>query len=355
MRAAAPPRRGAALLLAMVLVTVVATLAAGMVWQQWQAVQIEAAERSRVQGTWILRGALDWSRLILREDARSGKPTSLLEPWATPLAEARLSTFLAAGGGRDGDVDNSDIDLDAFLSGGIVDAQARYNLRNLFNEGRLVPAQFAALQRLCEATGVPVSVATQLAEGLAMAWFGGLVPAADPPAAAGASGSAPTAAPPPTPAPTPVPIAGADSATRPLAPQRFDDLIWLGIDPASLQRLSTVAVLLPLPTPLNLNTAPREVLAAVLPGLDLGAADRLVQARERAAFNDPASAAALLGGSMTLAPPVADVRSSWFEVTGRMRLGDRVLTERSLLMRRGLDILVMQTERSAGFDTPATR
>ena len=92
----ASPARGAALLVAMVLLTVVATLASGMVWQQWKGVEVESAERSRVQTTWVLQGALDWARLILREDARSGRATSLNEPWATPLAEARLSTFLAA-------------------------------------------------------------------------------------------------------------------------------------------------------------------------------------------------------------------------------------------------------------------
>ena len=60
-------QRGAALLVAMVLLTVVATLSAAMVWQQWRAVQVEAAERSRSQSAWILVGALDWARLILRE------------------------------------------------------------------------------------------------------------------------------------------------------------------------------------------------------------------------------------------------------------------------------------------------
>ena len=62
-------QRGAALLTAMVIVTLVATLAAAMVWQQWRAVQVEAAERARMQAAWILAGALDWARLILREDA----------------------------------------------------------------------------------------------------------------------------------------------------------------------------------------------------------------------------------------------------------------------------------------------
>ena len=63
--------RGAALLTAMIIVTLVATLTASMVWQQWRAVQVEAAERARGQSAWILSGALDWARLILKEDARS--------------------------------------------------------------------------------------------------------------------------------------------------------------------------------------------------------------------------------------------------------------------------------------------
>jgi general secretion pathway protein K len=41
-------QRGAALLTAMIIVTLVATLAAAMVWQQWRAVQVEVAERARL-------------------------------------------------------------------------------------------------------------------------------------------------------------------------------------------------------------------------------------------------------------------------------------------------------------------
>ena len=93
-------QRGAALLLAMLVVTLVATLAAAALWQQWRSAEVEQAERQRMQAGWILTGALDWARLILREDARdnqsSGNADHLGEPWATPLEEARLSSFLAA-------------------------------------------------------------------------------------------------------------------------------------------------------------------------------------------------------------------------------------------------------------------
>ena len=62
-------QRGAALLLAMLTVALVATLSSAALWQQWRALSIESAERQRLQASWILGGALDWARLILREDS----------------------------------------------------------------------------------------------------------------------------------------------------------------------------------------------------------------------------------------------------------------------------------------------
>jgi general secretion pathway protein K len=282
------PARGAALLVAMLLLTVVATLAAGMVWLQWKAVQVESAERGRVQSAWILNGALDWSRLILREDARSGRPTSLHEPWATPLAEARLSTFLAADRqAADACAGAADSDLDAFLAGGIVDAQSRYNLRKLVDgNGKLVPAQQQVLARLCTHAGLSAATATLLANGLQSAWGSG---------AAGAGNTAGGALP--------------GEGGAPLAPQTVADLAWLGLDATSLRQLAPLVTLLPEATPVNLNTAPREVLAAVIPGLDLGGADRLVQARQRQAFREPAEAQQALGGQLTLPAGDVDVKS----------------------------------------------
>ena len=122
-------QRGAALLAAMLTVTLVATLAAAALWQQWRAVEVESAERARVQSAWVLVGALDWARLILREDGRAGGPDHLAEPWAVPLEEARLSSFLAA----EKNIASDALEglPDAFLSGRIVDAQSRLNVLNL--------------------------------------------------------------------------------------------------------------------------------------------------------------------------------------------------------------------------------
>ena len=52
-------QQGAAILLAMLTVVLVATLASAALWQQWRAVEVETAERTRAQSTWVLTGALD--------------------------------------------------------------------------------------------------------------------------------------------------------------------------------------------------------------------------------------------------------------------------------------------------------
>jgi general secretion pathway protein K len=166
----------------MIIVALVATLASSMLWQQWRAVQVEAAERARTQSAWVLSGALDWARLILREDAKTGGTDHLGEPWAVPLAEARLSTFLAA------DKDNTEDAPDAFLSGSITDANARYNLTNVVKGGKIDPIELAALQRLCETVGLSVDVAARISAGLRDA----SPPAPPDPSASGASAVAAT-------------------------------------------------------------------------------------------------------------------------------------------------------------------
>ena len=134
-------QRGAALLAAMLTVTLVATMAATALWQQWRSVEVEAAERARVQSAWLLTGALDWARLILRQDAITGGADHLAEPWAVPLNEARLSTFLSM------ETSSADSDRDAFLSGQITDLQGRMNLTNLIEDGKLSQPAAQALAR----------------------------------------------------------------------------------------------------------------------------------------------------------------------------------------------------------------
>ena len=109
-------------------------------------------------------------------------------------------------------------------------------------------------------------------------------------------------------------------------------------------------VLLPSRTPVNLNTAQREVIAAAVAGLDLATAERLVQERQRSPFKSLAAAQALLPTGIRLDPQRVSVASRYFVVTGRLRLDERVLDERSLVERRGVEVVALSRERVAGIE-----
>jgi len=311
-------QRGAALLLAMIIVTLVATLAVSMVWQQWRAVQTETAERSRSQSAWILLGALDWAGLILKEDARPSASSGvdhLGEPWAVPLAEARLSTFLAV------DKDNTEDAPEAFLSGSITDAQSRFNIYNLIGSSNKVSLpDLDILRKLCENLNVTAAVADSVATGMVGAY-----------STAGSPGA---------------------PADPPLKPQRVSQLAWFGVDAQALQRLEPYITLLPERTTVNINTAAREVIAAALPGLNVGDAERLVQYRQRTPFKKLQDIMAQLPSlKASDIEPSVNWASSYFEVRGRLRLSDRVLEQRSLVKRSAKTIEVLNSERISSNDS----
>jgi general secretion pathway protein K len=140
-----------------------------------------------------------------------------------------------------------------------------------------------------------------------------------------------------------VPVA-APPADPPLLPRSVRQLTWLGIDPDTVRRLEPYVVILPEKTAVNVNTATREVLYAAT-GLDLTAADRVVQSRQRVPMKSVGDLA--LPPSLTASAASIGVSSSYFEVRGRLRYGDVVLEQRSLVWRRQLDVIVLQREKVA--------
>ena len=317
-------QRGAALLAAMLTVTLVATLAAAALWQQWRSVEVETSERARVQAAWILVGALDWSRLILSEDGRSGGPDHLAEPWAVPLQEARLSTFLAAGDG-DGVQDNTTDTRDAFLSGQIVDAQSRLNVMNLVDGDKVSATALVRFGRLFELLGLPRAQASVLANQMLRANS----------------------------------TSADDSA--PLMPYRVDDLVWLGLPAPMVAVLAPYITVLPISTPVNLNTASAEVLYASGAADDLAAAQTLVAARQNTHFKNAKDALKLVSDDSDN-PNINDfaIASRYFEVRGRLRLEQTIVEERSLVQRDGNTVKTLWRERGAiaGLDealAPVTR
>ena len=321
---------GAALLAAMLTVTLVATFAATALWQQFRSIEVEGAERSRVQSGWILTGALDWSRLILREDARAGGADYLAEPWAIPLNEARLSSFLAV------DKTATDTEREAFLSGQIVDLQGRLNVANLVEGNAISESDLVSFGRLFELLGLPPEQLSLLSSQLLLA-----------------SRASQSAQNPATPAATAQPPAGSDSST-PLMPQRVDQLLWLGLQADTLALLKPYITLLPARTPVNLNTASPEVIYASAEGIEMADAQRLVTARERNRFNSLADVQQVLGGLPSrLDSNRHGVASRFFEVLGRLRLESIVVQERSVLQRDGMTVRTLWRDRGVVPDLPA--
>ena len=302
-----PAQRGAALLAAMLTVALVATFAAGALWQQWRTVEVESAERQRTQARWLLTGALDWARVILREDARAddaNTPADLLaEPLAVPLQEARLSSFLAALPDGTGQVPNDDqMAQQVLLSGQIHDAQSRLNVSNLLQGDQLDVLHVIAFERLFEAVGAPSNELSALTQTLL--------------------------------------AAQRKSANAPLMPQRLGQLTRFGLSAQTLQLLSPYITWIPSRTTVNLNTASVPVLYASVPGLSLSDAQRLVQGRERQHWTSLEAFQKAWGRTLNL-DNTHSVTTEYFEVHGRLRMPQTILQERSLVQRHGANLKVI--------------
>lgn len=312
-------QRGAALLLAMLIVTLVATLSASMVWQQWRGIEIEIAERARSQAAWLIEGATDWARIILRTDAQDRERPNidtLNEPWNTPLKDIKLSDLLAA------DKNNTeDTGLEAFLSGQISDAQSRYNLRNLLNDEEAEALkELNTLRRLCEVLGIPPDTANRIADGMKGADL----------------------------AEEQLSDEEAVTPGAPLPPQRAAQLAWFGLEADAVRRLSPYVIILPSETPVNILTASPEVLTAVFEGLDRGSAERFAQKRLSVDVRSLDDVRPLLPEKVHTQLNETNrvsLNSTHFEIVGELRYENFMMRELSLVTRRGLEVVVLRRER----------
>jgi general secretion pathway protein K len=324
-------QRGVAIITALLLTTLAITIVASLFWQQQVQVRSIENQRLQLQKQWILRGALDWAMLILREDLKHSPNDDLTEDWAVPLADTPLDQYVE--NGRE-DTDASE----ATLSGAIVDAQSRYNLRNLSTNGVVDPVEMAVFARLLTNLHLNPQLAKAAAD--AMAEVQPVVPtlpgsqqsangspsgqSAQPGQQAGAtpsSGGQPTNPTPARPPPKHVDIV------------QVDDLLSVpGFTPDVLAKLKDFVIVLPWSTPVNANTATAPVLAARIDGLSLADATALVASRNHAVFKDIADVGLRLN-KPSFAPTNLSVATEYFLVNGRVNLSRASLTIQSLVHR----------------------
>ncbi len=308
-------QRGVALITAMLIVAIVATVATSLALGQqiWLRQTQNLADLARAEK--IRMGALEIAAAVLTRDARNartGATDDLTEDWARAIPP------LPVEGG--------------VVMVSIADAQARFNLNNLAHAPASNPGQqgqnlvdYRAIYRaLLLATGIDPMKVDALTEAL-RDWI-------DP--------------------------------DQNLSPGGAEDLDYLNHDPpyrAANQPLRSVDELRlvkgytaeiiekirpyviaichnctpagAMPLPINVNTAPAEVLAALL-NRSPADAGQIVQAREKSPFKNDNEFKALLGGQ---APPAGSyaLKSQYFIVKVETRIGrTRRITE-TLIERSG--------------------
>ena len=350
MRRANKQQRGVAIITALLLTTLAITIVASLFWQQQVQVRSIENQRLQLQKLWILRGALDYARLVLREDARNSNIDYLGEPWAVPLEETKLDQF----------VDNNRTEeeaSDATLSDNIVDAQSRYNLTNLCVGGVIDPNQVTTFGRLLTNLGLPPSLAQATANFMQLSQKNsGETPQAAAAAAAqataaatvaqagaGALGSTTAGTAPITGA---LPSAEGGGSSEPLGLTQRDDLLAVqGFTPDIVAKLKDYVIVLPTPTPVNVNTAPAEVVSAIIPNLSLGEANSIIA--RRTYYNSVADFTSHLGGqAATLGNNTADVKTNYFLVNGKVRLSRAALDVQSLIQRNGTNTAIIWTRQN---------
>jgi general secretion pathway protein K len=239
--------RGAAIVLAMGVVALAAVAASGIMVAQSTWARHGELTADHVQAQAIVMAGVDWARAVLGDDRRLSEVDHLGEPWALRLQPMPLEN--------------------GQLSGYIEDQQGLFNLNNIVKDGRVEGVQFDSFCRLLTMLGLPVALADALVD-----WLDGN----DVVEPQGAEDAYYLALQPPY-----------FTANRPLT-----DLAELamvrGFDHGVRSRLSPFVTALPRFTAVNVNTAPPEVLAAIVPSIGLDGARSLVAKRASVYFRNPA-------------------------------------------------------------------
>ncbi len=246
-----------------------------------------------VQAQVMVQAGVDWVRAVLSDDRRMGNVDHLGEPWAQQMPVMPIEN--------------------GQLAGQILDQQGMFNLNNLIQEGKTSPPQFASFKRLLALLGLPAGLADSLADWIDID--------NTPQSQHGAEDEHYLSLSPPYVA-----------ANHPLT-----DVAELaqvrGFDGVTLARLRPFVTALPGSTVVNVNTAPPEVLAAVIEGLGIDNARTLAAQRERAYFRDRADFLSRLPHGAVVEADDIGVSSDYFTAALRVSIGEAQAQGTVLLAR----------------------
>ena len=286
-------QRGVAVVLAMGVVALAAIATAAMLASQSTWSRHVELTAEHVQAQSLVQAGVDWTRTLLADDRRMSNVDHLGEPWAMRLPPVP--------------VDNGE------FTGQIDDQQGAFNLNNLVKDGVVNPPQLAQFRRLLKLLELPDGLAGSLVDWL------------------DADGE-------------PQPQGGAEDAYYQALPSPYlaanrllADVAELalvrGFDESVRARLRPFVTALPRFTALNVNTAPPEVLAAVVDGLEIDAARELAEQRSRAYFRDRADFLSQLPPGAVAGANDVSTSSDFFLASVRVTIGDAQARGSALLLR----------------------
>jgi general secretion pathway protein K len=188
------------------------------------------------------------------------------------------------------------------LAGEIRDEQALFNMNNLVRKGEISAPHVAALRRLLAALGRRAELADAVAASL--------------------------------------------DRSRPLAD--VAELAELrGLDAETFAALQRYTTALPRPTPVNVNTAPPEVLVAVVEGLTLPEAQALSRQLTAEPVGRREELQSRLRKGLSFDSDDVSVGSQFFRVQGRARVGGADVRMHALLQRGSAGLPAIVWERGS--------
>jgi general secretion pathway protein K len=310
--------RGVALLIAMVVLAIAATLSTAMIWDRELDVRRFANIKQGDQALEYALGAEAWAEQILRRDFQSNQGnTNLTQDWAMQLPS------LPVEGGS--------------ITGNLQDLQGLFNVNNLASKK---PGEAAAallqFQRLLVNLG--------LDPGIASAVYDWVNAGNQPSNQGGAKDEFYTQlAPPYLTAQQPMTSISELLLVKGVTPQVYlallPDVCALPlIDPGSASNTVMHA------TAININTAPAAVIASLNTNISLSTAEAAVQTRTQHVFQS-FQELTVLGISAAGSIPPPTVTSSYFRLTALVQIGDTQITLYSLLYRasNGATIAIRRT------------
>lgn len=298
-RCAERPRRrqrGAAVILALLTVSLAALLAAAALADFGHAYDVHAGRYEQAQSRQLALGALDWARNVLAEDRRTSASDHLGEAWAIRIPPTPVDGDPAAG----------------IVGGHISELSGRFDLNALHPSRRLHATAKLRCERLFALVLDDAALAARLAQALDTHFR--------------------------TPRPAPTPAQAQDgppaAALGPLL-LGIDELVRLpGFDADIIAALAPHVAALPTAAAINANTATPEVLAAVVDGLALDQARIMAAERERIWYRNRGDFNTRLGdGASAPAQDVIDVRSRYFRIDIHASYGEAVTRLHALLDR----------------------